>query len=47
MFFSLQINGILEELVLEGHVRVYLNDILIFTETLVGHQKFTRMVVYI
>jgi hypothetical protein len=40
-------NEILEELVLEGHVLVYLDDILIFTGTLEEHQKITRRVLEI
>jgi RNase H-like domain found in reverse transcriptase/Reverse transcriptase (RNA-dependent DNA polymerase) len=53
MFFSLtnspatfqtMMDEIFEELIMEGVVVVYLNDILIFTETLEEHQKVTRQV---
>jgi transposase InsO family protein len=45
--FQTMMNEILEELVLEGHVLVYLDDILIFTETLEEHRKITRRVLEI
>jgi hypothetical protein len=40
-------NEILKELVLEGNVLVYLEDILIFTETLEEHRKLTWCVLEI
>jgi hypothetical protein len=39
--FQTMMNEILEELVLEGHILVYLDDILIFTETLEEHRELT------
>src|SRR5467141_525887 len=42
--FQTMMNDIFEGLITEGHVVVYLDDILIFTETLDEHQRITRRV---
>ena len=39
--FQTMMNDILQELVAEGTVVVYIDDILIFTETLEQHQEVT------
>ena len=40
--FQTMMNDIFQELVAEGTVVVYIDDILIFTETLEQHQEVTR-----
>src|SRR6266699_4946933 len=42
--FQTMMNDIFEDLILEGVVVVYLDDILIFTETIDEHWKVTRRV---
>jgi len=42
--FKMMMDDIFEDLILEGVVMVYLDDILIFSETLEGHQKITHHV---
>src|SRR6266700_6451826 len=42
--FQTMMNDIFEDLISEGVVVVYLDDILIFTETVDEHQKVTRQV---
>ena len=42
--FQTMMNDIFRELIAEGVVVVYLDDILIFTETLEQHQEVTRRV---
>ena len=42
--FQTMMDKIFEELIMEGVVVVYLDDILIFTETLEEHRKVTRRV---
>ena len=45
--FQTMMNDILRELINEGHVVVYLDDILIFTETLEEHRKIVCRVLEI
>ena len=39
--FQTMMNEIFHELIMEGNVVVYLDDILVFTETLEDHQRIT------
>src|ERR1700749_3853067 len=45
--FQTMMNNILRELVKEGHVVIYLDDILIFTDSLEQHRKIVRRVLEI
>src|SRR5467141_3785038 len=45
--FQTMMNDIFEELITEGHVVVYLDDILIFTETIDEHRAITQRVLEI
>jgi transposase InsO family protein len=42
--FQTMMNDIFQDLIMEGHVCVYLDDILIFTETLAEHRRILRLV---
>jgi Reverse transcriptase (RNA-dependent DNA polymerase) len=42
--FQTMMNDIFQDLIMEGHVCVYLDDVLIFTKTLAGHQRILRLV---
>jgi len=42
--FQMMMDDIFEDLILEGMVVVYLDNILIFMETLEEHQKITRRI---
>jgi hypothetical protein len=42
--FQTMMNDILQDLIMEGHVCVYLDDILIFTESLEEHRRLLRLV---
>jgi hypothetical protein len=42
--FQTMMNDIFQDLILEGVVCVYLDDILIFTETMEEHDRVTRLV---
>ena len=42
--FQVMMNSLLKDLIDDGHVIVYLDDILIFTETLEHHRKVVRQV---
>ena len=42
--FQTMMNEIFQDLIMEGHVCVYLDDILIFTETLVEHQRLLQII---
>ena len=45
--YQAMMNTLLKDLIDDGHVIVYLDDILIFTETLEEHQKVTQQVLYV
>ena len=42
--FQTMMNDILQDLILEGVVSVYLDDILIYTKTIEEHRRVTRLV---
>ena len=42
--FQTMMNKIFQDLIMEGHVCVYLDDILIFTETLEEHQRLMQII---
>ena len=42
--FQTMMNEIFQDLIMEGHVCMYLDNILIFTETLEEHQRLMRIV---
>ena len=45
--FQTMMNTILQPVILEGHIQVYINDILIYTQTKEEHQALIRQVLQI